>query len=506
VRIEGGPNDYSRVQWQQGDQDGYLAINGTHDGGYQDSCGFDQQKMSWKQQQTVGDKTLTHYLTATHMDQQSISYLVGDEAYRDDARKRDNDKPEAYRDVDAVRYVQSWDWQQQDFAFSVKPYLRYSAMDFTQHFNFQEPLEENNQHSAGIQAIANRLHLSWGEWQSGAEMEWAQGQVKEWQTLPTVGTAVQGTHYDYQVDMQTAAAWQSLTWHMLDQVDVQGGVRLDRVLYNYDNATEDGAYGRFNRPADRSDGYTLVSPRVGLIYTDTFANEWYASLSRGNRAPQTGELYRLQGKQSVADISEVTADGGELGWRGTARDKSDWETQWNIALFSMHKDGVIIRNSNSVLENSAKTTHEGIEVGVQQSLPADFYLDVAATYAEHRYASEVFDKSLNVDGNRMDTAPRTLGSVQLGWRPANTRLELEWVHVGNYALNPENTFTYAGHDLLNFRASQQLSREWNVFFRVMNLTDQEYAERADVTAAGTVQPRYFVGLPRSVFVGVEWTY
>ena len=106
----------------------------------------------------------------------------------------------------------------------------------------------------------------------------------------------------------------------------------------------------------------------------------------------------------------------------------------------------------------------------------------------------------------MDTAPRTLGSVQLGWQPANTRLELEWVHSGNYALNPENTFTYAGHDLLNFRASEQLSTEWNVFFRVMNLTGQEYAERADVTAAGTVQQRYFVGTPRSVFVGFEWNY
>ncbi len=506
VRVEGGPDDYGRTEWLQGNQDGYLAVNAAHDGGYQDSSGYDQQKLTWKQRQWVGDTSLTHTLTAMHLDQQSIAYLVGDGAYRDDERQRENTKPDAYRDVDALRYVQAWDWEQGHYAYSVKPYARYSAMDFTQHFNFQEPMEENSQRSAGVQAHMNRLNLSWGEWQSGAEMEWGQGTVKEWQTLPTVGTAVTGTHYDYQVAMQTAAVWQALTWHVREQLDAQAGLRVDRVIYDYDNGTADGVLGRFTRPADRTDSFTLVSPRVGLVYTDQWTNEWYANVSRGHRAPQTAELYRLQGNQQVADIDEVSAVGTELGWRGQARKDSDWQTGWNVTLFSMHKDGVIIRNSRSVLENNAKTEHEGVEIGLQQHLPKAFYLTAAATYAEHRYTSDVFDKSVAVKGNLIDTAPRTLGSVQIGWQPADTRLELEWVHLGDYSLNPENTYTYGGHDLFNFRVNQNVSKQWDVFLRLMNLTNREYAERADVTASGAVQPRYFVGTPRALFIGAEWNY
>ena len=41
-------------------------------------------------------------------------------------------------------------------------------------------------------------------------------------------------------------------------------------------------------------------------------------------------------------------------------------------------------------------------------------------------------------------------------------LELEWVHLGDYALNPEDSFHYEGHDLLNVRASHQLTPGWEV--------------------------------------------
>jgi hypothetical protein len=40
----------------------------------------------------------------------------------------------------------------------------------------------------------------------------------------------------------------------------------------------------------------------------------------------------------------------------------------------------------------------------------------------------------------------------------------------------------------------------------MNVTDDDYAERADVTAFPVEVPRYFVGLPRSLYLGVEWNY
>ena len=506
LRLEGGPNDYARMLWQEGDDDSYLALNTAHDGGYVDSSGYDQQKMSWKQRQQFSDVSLTHYLTAAHLDQQSIGYLEGEDAYKDSHRRRDNSRPDSYRDADAIRYVQSWDWQAGEYQHSVKPYLRHTEMDFTQQFVFPQAFEKNGHNSAGVQWIFKHDDFDWGVWQGGADIDLARAWTKEWQEAPATPFSPQGIHYDYSVDMKTAGLWQDLVWHISDRLDGQAGIRADRVLYDYDNQTANGRAGKFMRPADRADGFTLVSPRVGLVYTDGFNNEWYASAATGNRAPQTAELYRLQGLQTEASIGAVSADGGEIGWRGSVAERDGGNTRWKVALYDTHEKHVIIRNANNVLSDDAKVKDRGVEITLEQYWSAGWFAGVAATYAEHRYNSAVFDRSTSVDNNIMDTAPRTLGSAHVGWQQDKTRIELEWQHMGDYYLDPEHAFSYEGHDLLHLRAQYGLDSAWTVYARLMNVTDDDYAERADVTAFPVEVPRYFVGLPRSLYLGVEWNY
>ena len=506
LRLEGGPNDYARMLWQEGDDDSYLALNTAHDGGYVDSSGYDQQKMSWKQRQQFSDVSLTHYLTAAHLDQQSIGYLEGEDAYKDSYRRRDNSRPDSYRDADAIRYVQSWDWQAGEYQHSVKPYLRHTEMDFTQQFVFPQAFEKNGHNSAGVQWIFKHDDFDWGVWQGGADIDLARAWTKEWQEAPATPFSPQGIHYDYSVDMKTAGLWQDLVWHISDRLDGQAGIRADRVLYDYDNQTANGRAGKFMRPADRADGFTLVSPRVGLVYTDGFNNEWYASAATGNRAPQTAELYRLQGLQTEASIGAVSADGGEIGWRGSVAERDGGNTRWKVALYDTHEKHVIIRNANNVLSDDAKVKDRGVEITLEQYWSAGWFAGVAATYAEHRYNSAVFDRSTSVDNNIMDTAPRTLGSAHVGWQQDKTRIELEWQHMGDYYLDPEHAFSYEGHDLLHLRAQYGLDSAWTVYARLMNVTDDDYAERADVTAFPVEVPRYFVGLPRSLYLGVEWNY
>lgn len=505
LRLEGGPYDFGRVEWQHGDEDGYLALNGTHDGGYQDSSGYAQQKLSWKRRQLFDDVTLTHYFTATHLDQQSIGYLIGDDAYRNDALQSENNRPDAYRDADAQRYVQTWEWQAGPWQHTLKPYLRHSAMDFTQHFVTPESLEENGHRSAGVQWLFSRGDFRWGRWQGGIDAEAADAWLREWQEKPSTPFSPQGVHYDYDVAMQTVGLWQSFDWQLHPQLLAQLSLRADRVLYDYDNNTGDGPAGRFMRPADRQDGFSLFAPRLGLVYVATHGQEWFASVSTANRAPQTAELYRLQGTQRTADIGEVTADGGEIGWRGRAESVLG-VSEWQFSVFEMHKDNVIIRNVSNVFSDDAKTRHRGVEFALKQQWSDGWYADLAATYAEHRYDSDVFDRSRSVDANIMDTAPRTLGSLRAGRETARWRTELEWVHMGDYTLNPESTFVYDGHDLLNLRSSYNVAPGWVVSGRLMNVTNRDYAERADVTVFPVVEPRYFVGLPRALYLGLEWSY
>jgi outer membrane receptor protein involved in Fe transport len=81
-------------------------------------------------------------------------------------------------------------------------------------------------------------------------------------------------------------------------------------------------------------------------------------------------------------------------------------------------------------------------------------------------------------------------------------LEFEVVDMGRYYLNPENTLSYGGHDLLNLRAEWKVAPEWTVGARLLNVLNTDYAERADATPQSPL-PRYFVGEPRSLYVSVE---
>ena len=105
------------------------------------------------------------------------------------------------------------------------------------------------------------------------------------------------------------------------------------------------------------------------------------------------------------------------------------------------------------------------------------------------------------DGNDIDTAPRTLGSLRLGWTGDFLLAEAEWVHQGEYYLTAQELQDYPGHDLLNLRASWAVTPNWTTTLRLNNLTDERYADRADF-AFGDY--RYFPGRDRELFFEIAW--
>ena len=62
-----------------------------------------------------------------------------------------NLNPEAYRDVRSARAWSRISKSEQNYQLIVTPYIRYSQMDFLQHFLPGDPLEENGQKSLGVQ-------------------------------------------------------------------------------------------------------------------------------------------------------------------------------------------------------------------------------------------------------------------------------------------------------------------------------------------------------------------
>ena len=114
--------------------------------------------------------------------------------------------------------------------------------------------------------------------------------------------------------------------------------------------------------------------------------------------------------------------------------------------------------------------------------------------------------SSQIEGRTIDTAPRRMGAVQVGHHFSWGLVEFEWKNMGRYSLDPEHSFEYEGHDLFNLRTLWQIDSSLSVSMRLLNILDEDYAERADVTFGASPEPRYFVGESRSVYLSLDKTF
>jgi outer membrane receptor protein involved in Fe transport len=503
--VEAGPHDYRRARYRFSNTLGrhglLLAANATTDDGYKRSSGFDQQKANLRHRYDGEGFSADTIAAWTNLEQDTAGFITGFEAYKDSDRKKENPNPDAYRDAESWHLQSTLSVPLDEFSYvTITPYWRDNDMEFLQHFLPWQSVEENGQDSFGL----NGKYYHAGTWfntVSGVDLDLTDGWLKETQDEPFAPTLPQGVHYDYQVDAITAAIWSQLDWDLARNINLSAGARFEYTEYDYDNRTGDGPACepgvtgcRFYRPGDREDDFNNWSVNVGLLYDLTAGHSVFLRYSRGFRAPQATELYRLQGSQVDADLDSEELESIELGGRGTVG-----SLQYELGLYYMEKDDVIFQDANRFNVSGASTLHYGMDLSLRWQFATDLDLAVDATLARHEYDSDIdlLGSSGNIDGNQIDTAPEHFGSARLGWNflPAY-RAELEWVHMAEYYLEPDNNHEYDGHDLLNLRLRGQITERLDAGIRVTNLTDEDYAERADF---GFGSYRYFVGEERSVF-------
>jgi iron complex outermembrane receptor protein len=515
---EVGPHKYNRVRGTVSDsvgQHGYrISFNGNADDGYKHDSGFDQQKLSMQHRYDSGSAlTVTNTLHATNLNQETAGFIQGRDAYKDDDLKRFNPNPESFRDARSIRLSSRFDWAQANGGqLSVTPYYRKTDMDFLQHFLPGTPLEENGQYSFGLQTMYSSNQDAALRWQAGLDLESTKGYLKETQSVPTIGSPLLvatipiGKHYDYTVDATLLSPYAQVKYQANDSNQLSLGLRYEQLEYDYDNRMIDGrvrdngtpcAMGgcRFNRPGDRSDSFDNVSAQLGWIHDLDQSQQVFVNLARAFRAPDTNEMYRLQGTQNVADLASEEMDSAEIGYRASRE-----RISYALAAFYMDKENVIFQDSNRINISGARTRHRGLEMNTAMAVSEAVTLSFAATWAKHTYEGNLNPGAVQLAGLDIDTAPRWMGSSQLQWQiDADRSIELEWVHMGSYFMDEVNVFKYPGHDLVNLRYQAQLRDNWYYSARVTNLLNTEFAERADV---GFGQERYFVGEPISLYLSV----
>lgn len=519
IGLDIASNDFQRLRLNtgaSGDSSAWrLKAQASDAGSFRADEGYNQQKLNFAHDRISDSGEWMLRLAATRLDQQTAGFILGEDAYRDQ-RRFENLNPEAFRRAEAQRMILGWNSTESgDRQWQVRGWLRRSDMQFRMHFLPGKPLEENDQHSIGS-SIRRTQTTDWGQWISGADVEWARGTLFQAQETPTTegseflrATRPQGRHYDFSVDSQLLAAWSRAEWWLGDW-RLSAGLRAETLAYDYDNRMADGnlredgsacGFGGciYNRPGDRRDRFTTISPELGVLYADAPGRQWFARLADGYRAPQVNELYRLQRGQEAADIDNEQLLSMEVGrrWFGNG---------YQLAITAYHKSkrNVIFQDAQGLVVDDGRTRHRGFELEAFRQFSEQWAGSATATLSRHSFdrerdagAGERIER-----GNQLPSAPGRLFDARLHYQPgAHSEWTLHWQQVGNHWLDAANSNDYPGHDLLHLMLRQRLSERLSARLRISNLLDQRYAERADF-AFGNY--RYFPGAGREWRLALDW--
>ena len=532
-----GPNNKYQFQGTMGNESQNQGVNATiqavNDDGYRDNSDFTSLKLGLRHDYLNGNNQLKTTISGFVLDQKTAGFISsGDNGshcynstysdknlYKDRITMKKNCDNDAYRKWSSVRIATHWQHKLDDVkSFTITPYFRINEMEFSQHYLPSKAIEENSHYSFGM-INSYRWNLEKNiALIMGVDLEWTEGALTQTQQKPdsySWGKArQQGLHFDYKVDALTIAPYLQADWQLTHQLKFTASVRFDKTKYKYNNLLADGTTKSdgsscvdnkgelidclFKRPSDSNDSFNNSSTKIAFNYSIHNNMAIFGGWSQGFRAPQTTDMYRLQKQQEIGEIKSELLDSIELGFRGVTN-----KLTYEAVLYSMDKENFFFRDADGLNVTNGETSHHGLELMMDYALTEQFTLGINYSYGHHEYEFNQISSGV-IKGNKVDTSPKHLANVRVAWQPTdNTKFELEWLHISAYYLDPANEHNYAGHDLLQLRASVQLTNHLRLFSRIENLTDEKYASRADF-AFDTY--RFFGGQPRAVHLGISWDF
>lgn len=511
---------------------GRLGFSYLKDSGWRNSTGVEQFKAQLRidNDNFLGAEKSKTLLSVHRLDQETGGYLNDGEAEAGDGCENNldytyrfrkltfcNSDPDAYRKANAVRGQNNILWRlNKNNQFNLTSWFRWTAMEFLMHFLPQTPVEKNAHGSFGVRPIWQSQLKFLGEidFNFGGEFEYTNGTLSEIQTQEDgVGFASEffkGTHYDYKINAYTLAFFTQNNWALEDNnTNIYFGLRGEWVRYDYKNKTDSETHNNslnsddIFRPNNRTNDFFTITPKIGINYRlpKIASHQIYifTDYTRGARAPQTTDLYRLRYRDRDAKFKPERLDSFELGFRGTQR-----LMRWELTGFYMNKSNYHFRDSRFEPILNGKTRHAGLELEFFAPLFWNLDWKTSFSYARHWYAFNDSDRGIK-NNSDIDTAPRTLLNMELAYNDSKGlgRLAVEYILVGSYYTDAANENSYSGHSVFNLRSEVKVAKNINLFFNVFNLADKRYADRADFVFGSR---RYFPAQPRAYYLGLKTSF
>lgn len=514
--VEGGEHGWARIlgtyAFTAGDHGVRADLNLTRTDGWRDGTAYDRQSATVRWDRALaGGSSLKTVLALSRIDQKTAgSSRLPEPAYRESPTR--NLTPISFRDVAAARLSVAYERLGERSLLNVTPYVRANTMEILPNWSltYDPAVWETGHRSLGVLV---RYRQSFTRWDArliaGVDVDWSPGEHAEWAIDPvredgvfteyTMGDRI----YDYDVTFFGVSPYLHIEASPVERLRVTAGFRFDRLGYDYENRLGELQTGPHRRPASTRVHYAELSPKLGATFELGRGASLFAAYSQGFRAPSEGQLFRQGPALNTVDLLPVEATNYEAGLRGTVGTR----LRYSVTGYTMTKTNDILTfqraDDNRETQNAGKTLHRGVELGLGGDLGRGLTLETAYSYGRHTYEAWRPDPATDYGGHEMESAPRTIGNTTLSWArgPDGARIAVEWVHLGRYWLNAENTERYAGHDLLGLTASWPVGRGVTVFGRVHNLTDERYAENAGWSRF--TGREFAPGMPRTFYGGLQ---
>lgn len=526
VSLELGEYGWKRALLSGGNtwgDDGVRAdLNLTHTDGWRDGTEYDRQSgtLRWDHF-SDGGSSLKTILSGSNIEQQTAGTSRLSEAdYNENPTM--NYYPISYRNVKAIRLSSAYEKETKNNLFSLTPYLRHNYMDYMPNwsFGYDPSVKETESNSFGALAkyrmdfAPNRTRLI-----IGADIDHTPGTRLEHSIDATRTGSIYDSYtvtdkiYDYDVTYSSLSPYMHVETTPAQKWRLTAGLRYDYFEYDYTNNMADGLLvvtpssmtrpASYNHPSDTIVNFSHLSPKLGAAYEFSESLNGFVSYRHAFRAPSESNLFRPGSNAESLNLDAVKANSYEIGVRAQPTSKINYE----VSVYTMQVDDDLVTYEDPVsgdrtTVNAGKTSHTGIELGFGSQFVETLRLDISYSYAKHIY-EEWVEKGTDFSGNEMVNAPRTIGNARLAYRPGllnGGRIELELVHLGSYWLDQANTEKYGGYESFNLRMNHQVTAEFNIYARIMNLSDEKYATAVSLSRGNT---EYAPAMPRTFYAGID---
>ena len=518
ANIEAGGHGWLRLLTDTGnssEDSGYIAgLNLTHSDGWRDNTEYDRASANLRIDHFRDDgSTVKTIFSATDVDQQTAgsSRLLLDDYLNNPEL---NYTPISYRKVQAIRLSSAYENESKTSSLSITPYLRHNTMDMLPNWSlsYDPVVYETSNDSLGL-LIKHSQNFKPGKSKliTGADIDYSPGKYNQHEITATkVGNiytdyTIGAIQYDYDATFAAVSPYVHYERSVSPAMRISAGARYDLMQYDYDNKLSNLITGTHRRPGDTVVKFDHFSPKLGMTYKLNKNTSGFVNYRHAFRAPSNTQLFKQGQAENTVDLKPVKVDSFEVGIRGKTGNK----TSYSASIYHMIKtdDILTFRNLDGTREtvNAGETSHNGIELGLKHPINSSLKLNIAASYAIHKYEDWQPNTTTDYSGNEMESAPRVITNTKLNYQ-SNPKLkyQAEWSHLGSYWMDQANTEKYKGHDLLNLRATYKISKKSSAYARIMNVTDEKYATAASYKPAAFGNPEkfeYAPGMPQTLFIG-----